>query len=303
VNARDLDAAGVTDPALRSSYEACRRLSSAHGRTFYLSTLLLPPGKRPAVHALYAFARRADDIVDTIDGSVGRAEREKALTGWGERFLAGSSADPLLPAVHDTIDRYEIPPSNFEDFLTSMRMDLTISQYASWDDLGAYVHGSAAVIGLEMLHVLGTTPGLHDAAAPYARDLGIAFQLTNFIRDVGEDLRRGRVYLPQDELAAFGVTHEQLRAGVVDANLRRLLAFQVARARELYRAAAPGTRLLVPSSRECVRTASRLYAEILDRVEDADYRVLDRRVAVGLGRRARVAVPSLLRARRARQRS
>jgi phytoene synthase len=207
----------------------------------------------------------------------------------------------VLPAVHDTIVRHAIPLRHFEDFMASMRMDLTTSEYATWEDLQVYIHGSAAVIGLQMLPVLGTVRGMHAAAAPYARDLGIAFQLTNFIRDVGEDLQRDRIYLPKDELAFFGVTADDLACGVITANLRRLLAFQIARARELYRAAVPGVRLLEPTSRDCIRTASTLYGDILDAVEAADYQVLDRRVAVGLRRRATVALPALLRARRARR--
>jgi 15-cis-phytoene synthase len=292
----ELDAAAITDPQLRWSYEACRRINASHGRTFYLATLLLPAAKRPAVHALYGFARHADDIVDRLDRSLTTAQRERALEVWATRFLAGAGDDPLLPAVHDTIARYAIPLQHFDDFLVSMRMDLTTSEYASWDDLLDYTHGSAAVIGLQMLRVLETVDGLHEVATPYARDLGIAFQLTNFIRDVGEDLQRDRVYLPKDELAAFGVTRDDLAGGVVDANVRRLLAFQIARARELFRAAAPGLRLLAPTSRDCVRTAATLYGEILDAVEAADYRVLDRRVAVGAGRRAQVMGPGLVRA-------
>jgi phytoene synthase len=299
---RPLDAAGVTDPTLRASYEACRQINAAHGRTFYLATLLLPPAKRPAVHALYGFARHADDIVDDFDPGFTAAQREQALADWGARFMSGAGDDAVLPAVHDTIERYAIPLQHFEDFLVSMRMDLTTSEYASWDDLLDYTHGSAAVIGLQMLHVLGTVPGMTGVAAPYARDLGVAFQLTNFIRDVGEDARLGRVYLPKDELAAFGVTRDDLEAGVVDANLRRLLAFQIARARELFRSAAPGIRLLAPTSRDCVRTASTLYGEILDAVEAADFRVLDRRAHVGRRRRAEVVVPGLLRAWRSRLR-
>jgi 15-cis-phytoene synthase len=300
---RELDAAGIGDPALRASYDACRRINAASGRTFYLATLLLPAAKRPAVHALYGFARRADDIVDDLSPALTVAQREQALNSWSSQFLAGTSDDPVLPAVHDAISRYDVPLQHFEDFLVSMRMDLTTSEYASWDDLQQYVHGSAAVIGLQMLRILGSAPGLQDAAAPYARDLGIAFQLTNFIRDIGEDLHRDRVYLPKDELAAFGVTRDDLVGGIVDANVRRLLAFQIARARELYRAAAPGIRLLEPTSRDCVRTASTLYAEILDAVEAADYRVLDRRVSVGRRRRAAVALPGLARAWRARRKS
>jgi 15-cis-phytoene synthase len=300
VTSRTLVAAGIVDPRLRSSYRACRELSSRHGRTFYLATLLLPPAKRPAVHALYAFARRADDIVDDLAPTSTVREREQALESWAERFSARASEDPILPAVHDTIDRYGIPHQHFADFMTSMRMDLTTSSYATWADLGRYVHGSAAAIGLQMLPVLGYEPGGADSAAAYASSLGIAFQLTNFIRDVGEDLRRGRVYLPMDDLHEFGVSRDALAAGVVDANVRRLLAFEIARARDLYRAAAPGIDLLVPASRDCIRTASTLYAAILDEVEAADYQVLDRRVSVGLPRRARVALPALVRARRAR---
>jgi 15-cis-phytoene synthase len=299
---RELTAAGITDPALRDSYDACRRINAANGRTFYLATLLLPAAKRPAVHALYGFARTADEIVDRLDDSLTTAQRDAALHDWSRRFFAGTADDPVLPAVHDTIAAYHIPLAHFEDFLASMRMDLTTSDYASWDDLLRYTHGSAAVIGLQMLHVLGTVPGMRDVAAPYARDLGIAFQLTNFIRDVGEDVRRHRVYLPKDELAAFGVTHDDLAGTVVDANLRRLLAYQIARARELFRAAEPGIRLLAPDSRDCVRTAATLYGGILDAVEDADYRVLEQRVAVGPRRRAAVVVPGLLSAWRSRLR-
>jgi phytoene synthase len=296
MSGRELDAAGITDPALRASYDACRRINAADGRTFYLATLLLPPAKRPAVHALYGFARRADDIVDDLSPTLSTLERDQALGSWSRRFLAGTADDPVLPAVHDAISRYQVPLQHFEDFLVSMRMDLTTTEYSSWDDLMTYVHGSAAVIGLQMLPVLGTVAGMQSAAAPYARDLGIAFQVTNFIRDIGEDLQRCRVYLPKDELAAFGVTVDDLGSGIISAGVRRLLAFQIARAREIYRSAAPGIRLLDPASRDCVRTAATLYAEILDQVEAADYRVLDRRVSVGVRRRAAVAVPAMARA-------
>jgi phytoene synthase len=286
---------------LAAAYRDCRRLNARRGRTFYLATLLLPPEKRPAVHALYAFARRADEIVDRIDPMTTSRNRELSLATLTTQLVGRSSAaDPVIRALHDTIERYRIPMTLFDDFLASMRMDLETSEYATWDDLCRYMHGSAAVIGLEMLPVLGTLPGMTEAAAPYARDLGLAFQLTNFIRDVGEDLGRGRVYLPKEDLAAFGVTRDDLCSGIVDANLRRLLAFEIARARELYRAAAPGIRLLAADSRDCIRTAATLYAGILDEVERADYRVLDRRVSVGIGRRARVALPAALRARGAR---
>jgi 15-cis-phytoene synthase len=306
VSARELDAAGITDPALRDSYEACRRLNAAHGRTYYLATLLLPAWKRPYVHALYGFARYADEIVDDLSSTLSDPEKAEWLVGWGEQFVrdvaAGGSEHPVSRAVVDTVRRWDIPMTYVEAFLASMRMDLTVTEYATYDDLMVYVHGSAAVIGLEMVPVLEPLVP-REVADPYAADLGIAFQLSNFIRDVGEDLRRGRVYLPQEDLAAFGVTREHLEHGVVDGPVRRLLAFEIARTRETYRSAAHGVRLLHPTSRPCIETALALYGGILDEVERADYDVLGQRVSVGPARRAAVAVPGLLRARAARRRA
>jgi 15-cis-phytoene synthase len=304
VSARGLDAAGITDPALRASYERCRRLNLAHGKTYYLATLLLPPAKRPYVHALYGFARYADEIVDDLGSTLTAGEKADWLVGWGSRFLdevrSGRSPHPVSRAVVDTVRRWDIPVGLFEDFLASMRMDLTVTDYPTYGDLLAYVWGSAAVIGLQMLPVLEpVVPRV--LAEPYAADLGVAFQLSNFIRDVGEDLRRGRVYLPGEDLAHFGVDRERLARGVVDGPIRRLLAYEIARTRELYRAAEPGIRLLHPASRDCIRTALRLYGGILDEVERADYRVLDRRVTVGVPRRLAVAVPGLAQAYAARR--
>ena len=291
MSAKELDAAGITDPALRASYELCRALNSRHGRTYYLSTLLLPAWKRPYVHALYGFARAADEVVDDLASELDDAAKAAALDGM--------PAHPVTPALEDTLRRWDIPHRHVDDFMASMRMDLTVTGYATYDDLLGYVHGSAAVIGLQMLPLL--EPVVPRAvAAPYAVDLGVAFQLSNFIRDVGEDLRRGRVYLPQEDLDAFGVTRAHLAHGVVDGPVRRLLEFEVDRTRRIYRSARHGVRLLHPTSRPCIETALALYGGILDEVEEADYQVLDQRVSVSLGRRARVAVPGLLRARAAR---
>jgi 15-cis-phytoene synthase len=290
----------MNDNDLDSAYDVCRRINARHGRTYYLATLLLPPAKRPAVHALYGFARWVDDVVDDLGPSTA-GQRSHRLAHVRERFLAKDDNHPVLAAVHDTIDRWRIDTRLFDRFFASMEMDLHVRDYATWEDLLAYMDGSAAVVGLQLLPVLETVAGTGEAAAPYARDLGLAFQLTNFIRDVGDDLHRDRVYLPKVDLATFGVTRADLDTGTVDAGVRRLLAFEVARARELYRAAAPGIRLLHPSSRDCVRTAFRLYSGILDAVERNDYRVLDRRARVGVGRRAAVAAPASLRARRARR--
>lgn len=305
MSGRDLDAAGIAGAPLRASYQHCRRLNARHGRTYYLAALLLPPAKRPYVHALYGFARYADEIVDDLDSTLTSAERAGWLDKWGGRFLddlrAGDSEDPVGRAVLDTVRRWDIPLARFEDFLAAMRMDLTVAEYADYAELTRYMWGSAAVIGLQLLPILEPVVD-SELAEPYAVDLGLAFQLSNFVRDVGEDLRRGRVYLPMADLAHFGVDRERLARGVVDGPIRRLLAYEVARTRELYRSAEPGIRLLHPTSRDCVRTALRLYRGILDEVERADYRVLDRRVSVSLPRRVAVAVPGLVRARAARRR-
>ena len=236
MSSRDLDAAGILDPALRASYEECRRLNARHGRTYYLATLLLPPAKRPAVHALYGFARYADDIVDDLASTLTPAEKAHELLSFGKQFVAdlgtGGSDHPVGRAMADTVLRYDIDPATVTDFLDAMAMDLTVTRYATFEDLRGYMHGSAAVIGLQMLPVLGAVPGQTEQAAVYAAELGVAFQLTNFIRDVGEDLARGRVYLPQDSVDLFGATFE-----VVDGPFRRLLAHEIARCRELYRSA------------------------------------------------------------------
>jgi phytoene synthase len=312
----------AADPALRRSYAEARRLNAEHGRTYYLATLLLPAWKRPYVHALYGFARYADDIVDSLDTRLPAEERARQLDDWGGELLAtlrrgagdgaGVAFDtqerPLyrtdvsaLPAVIHTIRQWEIPVELFEAFLASMAMDLTVTGYDTFDDLMTYVYGSGTVIGLQMLPLLEPSS---PAAAPYAGDLGTAFQLINFLRDVGEDLRRGRVYLPRESMDLFGVTRERLATGVVDGAVRRLLRHEIGRARELLRSATPGIRLLHPTSRDCVWTAARLYGGILDEIEKADYQILDRRVAVGTPRRIAVAGSALLRsqARRLPQR-
>jgi phytoene synthase len=299
VSRRELDAAGITDPGLRAAYETCRRLNAAHGRTYYLSTLLLPPAKRPHVHALYGFARFADELVDDLD-----SPDPAALVRWAEQFLAdlrrGDSTDPVGRAAIHTARTWDIPAHRFEAFLDSMRMDITVTGYPTYADLEHYMYGSAAVIGLQMLPILEPVAGHEDEAASRARALGEAFQLSNFVRDVAEDLRRGRVYLPQEDLDRFGVTRADLCPGPTPQHVVDLLRFEIDRTRRLYAEACPGIDLVHPTSRDCLRTAFELYGGILDAVEAAHHQVLDRRVGVPLGRRLRVAVPGLVRARRAR---
>jgi phytoene synthase len=308
--AAELDAAGVTDPALRAAYAACRALNATHGRTYFLATRLLPAARRPAVHALYGFARYADEIVDDLGDHRPLAEKAAqldALTADLEVALdGGPAAHPVLAALADTARRYDIDRRHFADFMVSMRMDTTVTEYRTFDELDVYVHGSAAVIGLQMLPILGTRVPRAEAEPPAAA-LGVAFQVTNFLRDIGEDLDRGRVYLPLDELGAFGVDRELLtwcrRTRRPDPRVRRALAHLVARTRGTYRRARPGIDMLEPVSRACVGCAFTLYRDILDEIEKADYDVLHRRVAVPNRRRAAVALPGLARALAARTRS
>jgi 15-cis-phytoene synthase len=303
---RQLEAAGIGGAGLQEDYEQARRLNAEHGRTYYLATRLLPPRKRPYVHALYAFARYADDIVDDLDPALGADERGTRFEAWSEQFLrsieAGVSADPISRAVIDTMGRWRIPPGYFADFLFSMRTDLTVTEYQTYDDLAAYMWGSAAVIGLEMLPILGDAadPAPSEAVKARATDLGLAFQLTNFIRDVSEDLGRGRIYLPQESLTACDVDRGRLEharaTGTADRPIRDLIALEAERARALYRSAAPGIELVHPSSRDCLRTALTLYGGILTQVEQANYDVFGGRASVPLGRRVRVAGAGLIRA-------
>lgn len=299
----ELLAAGITDPTVQAGYQLARTLNAEHGKTYYLATLLLPRAKRPYVHALYGFARYADNIVDDLDPRLSAAERAARFGAWTDTFLAdldsGISADPLCRAVLDTIARWQIAPELFVDFLASMRMDLVVTEYPTYKDLAEYMWGSAAVIGLQMLPLLGR----HDRADSWeqlrqpAIDLGMAFQLTNFLRDVAEDLDRGRVYLPRETLDRFGVQRAELlearRTGSASAPIRDVVAFEVERARALYRSAKPGITMVHRTSQDCLRTAWTLYGGILDEIEQADYNVFRARVSVGRGRRARVATGGL----------
>lgn len=301
----ELHAAGIEDERLRESYRYCRRLNAQHGRTYFLATRLLTPSQRPAVHALYGFARYADDILDDLHSDAGVAERSARLELLASRFTKGDAAsEPVLPAVLDTARTYRIPVTLFDEFLASMRMDLTVTDYPDRPALNRYMRGSAEVIGLQMLPILGTVGPLRDAE-PSAEALGRAFQLTNFLRDINEDLDRGRVYLPADELAAFGVDRELLTwchdKQRTDPRVRQALAAQHEITRAIYREAHKGIALLAPQSRPCVTAAFTLYSEILDRIEDIDYAVFSQRASVGMGRRLQVFTGGLVRARRARR--
>jgi phytoene synthase len=242
---------------LDESYAECRALNKRHGTTYYWSTYALPKVKRHHVHALYGFCRHADDIVDDLDDTPADV-RAKALADLGDRFFE------------------DLEAGDFERFLRSMTMDLTISSYRTWEDLRQYMDGSAAVIGEMMLPILEPRS---PAAARHARDLGDAFQLTNFLRDVAEDLDRGRTYLPLEDVHRFGaegaLAERRVTPGFVE-----LMRFEIERCRALYASADLGLTELPASSARCVGAARVLYSRILDRIEAAGYDVFTSRARV-----------------------
>ena len=272
---------------LEESYELCRQFNKRHGTTYYWSTLVLPKAKRPHVFALYGFCRYADDIVDDL-GPVPVAERAAALASFGERFFAdlarGESDDPVLKAVVNTVRELRIDPECFRRFLRSMTMDLTVERYETWDDLLEYMDGSAAVIGEMMLPVLEPTAS---AAIAHARDLGNAFQLTNFLRDINEDLDRGRVYIPQEDVRRFGV---DLAARRCTPEFVQLMQFEIARCRELYASADIGLSMLPKQSARSIGAARVLYGRILDKIEVRHYDVFSGRASVSTWEKAAMVV-------------
>ena len=297
----ELTAAGIHRQDLRESYAECKRLNSLHGKTYFLATLLLPKAKRPFVHALYGFARYADEIVDDLNSQLSEVEKASELQKWSDQILrdlvSGKSTDLIGAALIDTVTRFDIPTKYFEAFIHSMKMDLSVTEYKTYDDLMEYVYGSAAVIGLQMVPILGP---LSPEAYQCAEKLGIAFQLANFIRDVGEDLDRGRVYLPLDELATFGVTRSDLEKRILTPELIDALKFNIERLRRLQLEAAPGIAMLDKTSRACIEAASELYCGIVDEVEAINYQIFAMRAKTSTWRRIKVAFPAWLRAVRAR---
>lgn len=278
-----------------ASYRHGRGIARQHGTTFFLAARLLPADRRRHVHALYALARTADDLVDDpspgSEPSVALDRLERALR---EAVVADSQhpvvGDPVVDAAADTIRTFDISSTCFDRFFASMRQDLVVSSYEHWDDLLGYMDGSAAAIGEMLVPLLD--PSDHDAALEPARSLGLAFQLTNFLRDVGEDLARGRQYLPREDLRRFGVELADRR---VTAGFVELMRFETARCRALYASADRGLPLLPGRSRLAIGAARAMYAAILDEIETAGFDVFDRRVTVSRPKRLRLLAGSTAR--------
>jgi 15-cis-phytoene synthase len=281
---------------LEASYAACRRLNRVHGTTYYWSTMLLPSVKRHHVHALYGFCRYADEIVDgmigEVDGASPAGQRAAALHDFADRFFtdldSGRSDDLVFKAVVHTVRAFDIEREAFVRFLRSMEMDLTVTRYDTWRDLCDYMDGSAAVIGEMMLPILEPTDLV--AARRPAGALGEAFQLTNFLRDIDEDLDRGRQYVPQEDLHRFGVDLRERRCTPAFVELMR---FEIDRARQLYRCAQEGITLLPTRSARCVGAAADLYGRIIDRIEAQGYDVFSSRARVSTPRKLAVAAAHL----------
>jgi 15-cis-phytoene synthase len=297
---------------LTDGYRRCAKLTWRYGTTYFWGAALLPKPQRKHVHAIYALCRLADDIVDLPNGTAPEPAADHApaepgsvstepdsthpdptdwisdrLNAFAESFrsslAAGGSTDPVMAAVIHTVITCGVDPECFDRFFSAMAVDLTTTSYETWEDLRCYMEGSAAVIGEMMLPVL--KPVSQAAMAP-ARSLGLAFQLTNFLRDVNKDLDRGRVYLPQDDLRLFDV---DLGRRSVTPEWRAFLAYEIERNRALYSFADTGIAMLPPRSARCVGTARVLYAQILDQIERSGYDVLSRRARVPTLRKAATA--------------
>lgn len=279
---------------LAGCYDLCRQVEKAHSRTYYFSTSLFPKEVRLHVHALYAFMRYADEIVDS-PGATSLEEQLAGLDAFEEETLAAVAGEavgnPVLRAFANTVLLRGIGPGLIEAFMRSMKMDTCVFRYPTYGDLKEYTYGSAAIVGLMMCRVIGAT---NERATPHAEALGTAMQLTNFLRDVKEDWARGRVYLPLEDLNHFGYAEEELGRGVVDERFVGLMRFEISRARKLYRVADEGMRYIPRGRRYPVVVARCLYEAILGHIEAQSYDVFSQRAQTSLPYKLGVAAACAL---------
>jgi phytoene synthase len=280
-----------TLPSLEQAYEACRRETAEWAKTFYLGTLLMPPAKRRAIWAIYVWCRRTDELMDSPEAMARPVEELAArLDAWEARtrtLFEGEVRDGLDLVMRDTIERYPQPLQPYLDMIEGMRMDLTTTRYADFDQLYLYCYRVAGTVGLMTQEVMGVDPAYTSApwserpdTSEAAVALGIANQLTNILRDVGEDRARGRIYLPQEDMARFGYSEAELMEGVLNDSWRELMRFQLTRARDWFARSEAGVRWLAPDARWPVWASLRLYRGILDVIEELDYDVFNHRAYV-----------------------
>lgn len=292
---------------LKESYERCRQITAEYSKTFYMGTLLMPEAKRRAIWAIYVWCRRTDELVD---GPQAKFTTESTLDHWEsqlEALFKGHPKDNLDVAMVDTLERFDLDIQPFRDMISGQRMDLHRSRYETFDELKLYCYRVAGTVGLMSTVVMGMDTEVNTApwmsrnpkVAPIdeAISLGMANQLTNILRDVGEDARRGRIYLPLEDLALFDYTEADLMNGVIDDRWRALMRFQIQRALKYYQEAESGISRLHPDARWPVWTALMLYRKILDVIVENDYDVFNRRAFVPKGRKFLCLPQALIRAR------
>ncbi len=274
---------------LDGAYRLCGQIARFHSKTFHLSSLFLSPVQRRAVWAVYAFCRTADDIVDRIAPA---RQRLDAIDAWERKLLDaydGRASDPIFMAFADAAERFGISIGPALDLLRGGRMDVTVRRYETYDALSEYCFLVASTVGLLVMPILGT---VSPEASRYGIALGRAMQMTNILRDVGEDARMDRIYLPAEDLHRFGCGESHILGGLVDEPFVALMKFQIERVRSMYREAEPGIALLAPRSRYTVRLALSLYRGILDRIEANRYDVFTRRAHVPLAAKLVTALRS-----------
>ncbi|HKS68891.1 MAG TPA: squalene/phytoene synthase family protein [Ktedonobacterales bacterium] len=265
--------------ALDAAYAFCSQLIKLNSPTFYLASSLLPEHKRRAVRALYAFCRATDDLIDQLPPDDGGRRAHGVLESWRERLAQQPNAyDPVLLAWADTKANNRIPQGYERQLLEGIARDLRQWRYATFAELAEYCYGVASTVGLMVMHIVEFQS---EAALPYAVKLGIALQLTNILRDVGSDWHTGRLYLPLDELANFGLCEVDIARGRVDDRWRAFMGYQIARTRAIYAEAEPGIPLLDPNGRFAIAAAAGLYRSILEDIEAHDFEVFHRRAHIG----------------------
>ena len=270
---------------LESAYEQCDQITNSHSKTFFMASALLPTPKRHAVRALYAFCRITDDIVDS-NASIPTKQAE--LKKWRDLIMSPTppSHHPVALAWADTRMNYNIPTGYAQQLIDGVARDMTQLRYSTFEELADYSYGVASTVGLMAMHIIGFK---NEEAIPYAVRLGVALQLTNILRDVGEDWRNGRLYLPLEELERFGIDEEQIANGIVNQNWRDLVDYQIARTHQLYDESWVGIRLLNADGRFAIAAAADLYRAILDEIIDNQYDVFSQRASVSkLGKISRL---------------
>lgn len=279
---------------LQAAYDECRSITRREAKNFYYAFLTLPADRRRAISVIYAFCRHCDDSADdpsstvTTDSKLARLDRIREDL---EKSYSGIATDPVFLAMTDVAQRYEIPQEYFQDIISGVESDLVKNRYQNFQELRRYCYQVASVVGLICLQIFGYQD---PRAKDHAIDLGLAMQLTNISRDVREDLAIGRVYLPQDEMARFGYTEGDLKAGVVNEPFTNLMRFQAQRAKEYFQSGFQLLPYLSFRSRACPAVLGQLYCKVLERIESADYDVLHHRVSLSKPQKIRVMAQTWL---------